>query len=329
MEERWAAEERWALRHIGFIRRIRRAAGIAAPLQSGPPSDRRPMVQSGPPSDERRNLRSIRVSRVTSWRSSASSGATSSGATSDGATRGATSGATSEGHRPLHLLRPVAQKKRHPVLPGAVRQIPLCAGKRSAVTSASTERRTHASDPLCARAGVTKPRAGVAAQSADDALCAPGAEPSPTSIMELILMAKVAEAKAGKAPRPAARTDSAPITAPRPAARVHPAPIAAPRPAARADPVPITAPRPARAGPVPQKNHEKKSLMNVTGTCSATQHNNPKKVTEGLKGISVRAALNQPSLPLPPPPALAPPPDSLVHQKGNMPRGYFMRLRKM
>ena len=49
--------------------------------------------------------------------------------------------------------------------------------------SASTERRTYATNPLCA----------------------PGAEPSPTSIMEL--MAKLAEAKSGKSPRPAARGD--------------------------------------------------------------------------------------------------------------------------
>ena len=321
MEERWAAEERWALRQWAQdSSEDDELQELRLLLQTGPPSDRRPMLQNGPSFDERRNLRSIRedemriklttphtfcpVSGVTSWRSSSSSGATSGGATSDGvmrgATRGATSSATSVGHRPLHLLRPVAQKKRHPaatahgmkaqprvddvqlpspstspspspsalpVLPGAAGQIPACAGrldgKRSAVMSASTERRTYATNPLCA----------------------PGAEPSPTSIMEL--MAKLAEAKSGKSPRPAARGDHA-----------------------------------------PRPNHEKESSMSVPGTSSAIQHNDPKKVTEALKGTSVRVALNQPSLPSPPPPALSPP-DSLAHQKGNSPRGYFMRLRKM
>jgi hypothetical protein len=75
--------------------------------------------------------------------------------------------------------------------------------------------------------------------------------------------------------------------------------------------------------------------MNVTGTSSATQHNDPKKVTKALKaGISMRVALNQRHCRchprLPPPPAYSPPPDSLADQKGNiLPRGYFMRLRKM
>ena len=36
-----------------------------------------------------------------------------------------------------------------------------------------------------------------------------------------------------------------------------------------------------------------------------------------------------PVAPSPPPPAISPKPDSLAHQKGNTPRGYFMRLRKM
>ena len=339
MEERWAAEERWALRQWAQdSSEDDELQELRLLLQSGPPSDRRPMLQNGPSFDERRNLRSIKedemriklttphtfcpVSGVTSWRSSSSSGATSGGATSDGAmrgaTRGATSSATSVGHRPLHLLRPVAQKKRHPaatahgmkaqprvddvqlpspstspspspsalpVLPGAAGQIPACAGrldsKRSAVMSASTERRTYATNPLCA----------------------PGAEPSPTSIMEL--MAKLAEAKSGKSPRPAARGD--PNMA-----------------AARGDPNMAAA----RGDHAPRPNHEKESFMSVPGTSSAILHNDPKKVTEALKGTSVRVALNQPSLPSPPPPAISPP-DSLAHQKGNSPRGYFMRLRKM
>ena len=275
------------------------------------------------------------VSRVTSWRSSAvAQKKRHPTATAHGMQAQAR---VDDVQSPLPSPSPSTSPSTSapPVLPGAVRQIPPCAGKRSAVTSASTER--VASDPLCARAGVTKPRAGVAAQSADDALCAPGAEPSQTSIMEFMeLMAKVAEdVKAGKAPRPAARAQPAPITAPRPAARAHPAPITAPRSATRVHPAPITAPRPAaRADPSPRKNHEKKSFMNVTGTSSATQHNDPKKLTKALKaGISVRVALNQRHCHcpprLPPPPAYSPPPDSLAHQKGNMPRGYFMRLRKM
>ena len=84
----------------------------------------------------------------------------------------------------------------------------------------------------------------------------------------------------------------------------------------------------ARGDHAPRPNHEKESFMSVPGTSSAILHNDPKKVTEALKGTSVRVALNQPSLPSPPPPAISPP-DSLAHQKGNSPRGYFMRLRKM